>query len=212
MPISDHRPPALIPPQAGCHSACGRTRDAALARPRLRGLSALAGWLRRFGRSDAGKIWGEWARFRCANGCIFDARGTPESLPGGRVLDARPGAFSIDENTDDSQTGLAGHIAEYLGELDVHLDESLLHPQNVRGTVLNQLGAVPQEGAQGYQVRFGPEGIGQQAIRMERLDPLTIQHIALASRETADGGRIDKTALKAAAFQHLCQHPIFSTN
>ena len=40
-----------------------------------------------------------WARFRRANGCIFDARDHVKSTSGGRVSHARMGAFSIDKNT-----------------------------------------------------------------------------------------------------------------
>ncbi|RME60167.1 hypothetical protein D6779_02665 [Candidatus Parcubacteria bacterium] len=50
-----------------------------------------AGWLDK-------KTWLGWARFRRANGCIFNARGSLNFPPGGRVSHTRMGAFSIDKN------------------------------------------------------------------------------------------------------------------
>jgi hypothetical protein len=43
----------------------------------------------------------------------------------------------------------------------------------------------------------------KQAITVEGLDPLTIEDVGFASRDTLDGMSADQTALKAAQFQNF---------
>jgi len=52
------------------------------------------------------------------------------------------------DDPDDGPTGLPGHVAQHLRELHVHLEQGLLHVEDVRG-------AVTQQGAQGDQIGFG---------------------------------------------------------
>lgn len=59
------------------------------------------------------------------------------------------------DGADDDQPGLAGYVAQRLRELDVHLQQRFLHMQDVGGVVFQQPGAMPQQRAQRYQVRFG---------------------------------------------------------
>ncbi len=70
-------------------------------------------------------------------------------------------AFPGDDSADNGQAGFSGDIADGLRELDVHLDEGLLHAQDVGRTMLDGLGAIAQQRAQCNQVGFRAEGIGQ---------------------------------------------------
>lgn|GEM_PF-3841530 len=58
------------------------------------------------------------------------------------------------DGTDDGLTSLPGHIAQHLGELHIHLEQGLLHTQDMWGAVFEQLSVVIQPGAQGKQVGF----------------------------------------------------------
>jgi len=100
-------------------------------------------------------------------------------------------------------TGLAGHIAQHLGELHVHLEQGLLHVEDVRGAVFEQLGAVTQQGAQGDQVGFGTERTLQQAVTVQGLNPLTVQHVRLASGDAPQRAGADQAAAKARRFERL---------
>ena len=109
-----------------------------------------------------------------------------------------------DNRPDDAQTGVAGGVGDGLIEADVHVDERLLHVQDVRRAVLDELSAVAQQGAQGNQVGVGAKGFGEQPQAVQSLDPLTVEDIGLmAGGEAAGQVAADQAAMDAAAFQHL---------
>jgi hypothetical protein len=54
-----------------------------------------------------------------------------------------------DDVAENAQPGDAGDVADHDGELEVHLDQRLLHALDVGGGALHQGLAVPQIGAQG---------------------------------------------------------------
>ncbi len=53
-------------------------------------------------------------------------------------------ALTLDNGSDDTLASLTHNIAEHLGELNVHVQECLLHVQNMGTAVLDQLRPVPQ--------------------------------------------------------------------
>jgi len=55
-------------------------------------------------------------------------------------------ALSGDDSAEDLKAGGAGDVGEDVVELEVHLLEGLLHVEDVRGTVLDELGAMAEEG------------------------------------------------------------------
>jgi hypothetical protein len=72
--------------------------------------------------------------------------------PGGELLG---GAFARDDRPDDPLPRAAGEVAERLGSPDVHLQERLLHMEDMRSTMLEELGAMAQEGPSGHQSGCG---------------------------------------------------------
>ena len=62
--------------------------------------------------------------------------------------------FASYNGSDNELSGSAGDVAQNLGELNVHLEQSLLHMQDMWTAVLNKLCPVPQQSAQGNQVGF----------------------------------------------------------
>ncbi len=105
-------------------------------------------------------------------------------------------AFAGDDGADDIQAGLAGDIAEHLRKLEIHLQQGFLHVQNVGTAVLDELRAVAQQGAQGDQIGVGTEGVGEQAVTMQRLNPLRVVDIGFAARHTLGSGGIDETTVQ----------------
>src|SRR6266446_891508 len=79
----------------------------------------------------------------------------------------------------------------------------------MRGAMLEELGAMAQQRPQGHAVRLRTKRGGQQPVAMEGLDPLTVQHITLASWDMLERLGADQTTLEATGFQGLEQrHPI----
>jgi hypothetical protein len=89
--------------------------------------------------------------------------------------------------------------------LEIHLEQGLLHVQYVRAAVLDELRPVTQQGAQSDQVGFHPKRICQQAIAVQSLDPLAIEHVRLAAGKPLDRSGADEATLEAACFQYLEQ-------
>ena len=79
-------------------------------------------------------------------------------------LGVRLAANDVAEN---AQAGDAREIADHDGELEVHLDQRVLHALNVRGRALHQGLAVPQIGAQRREGRGRAEAAAQQPDAME---------------------------------------------
>ncbi len=100
-------------------------------------------------------------------------------------LGVRLAANDVAEN---AQAGDAREIADHDGELEVHLDQRVLHAHalNVRGRALHQGLAVPQIGAQRRDGRGRAEAAAQQPDAMELLDPLAVHDIRLAARDILD--------------------------
>ena len=88
--------------------------------------------------------------------------------------------------------GHAGDIAEHDGELQVHLDQGLLHALDVRGGTLHQGLAVAQIGAEHDDVGGRPEAGRQQPHAVQFLQPLAVHDIALAARDVLHMPRVDK--------------------
>jgi hypothetical protein len=77
--------------------------------------------------------------------------------------------------------------------------------EDMGGAMLNEVGAMAQEGAQRHQVRFGPKGGRQQAIAVQGLNPLAVQHITFPSGDPLEGLSTDQAAVETAGFKFLKQ-------
>jgi hypothetical protein len=51
-------------------------------------------------------------------------------------------AFARDNRANDTLASEAGDVAKRLGSLDVHLQECLLHVEDMRGAMLKELGTM----------------------------------------------------------------------
>lgn len=114
-------------------------------------------------------------------------------------------ALPSNDGANDRLPGDAGDIAEGLRELHVHLQQGLLHVQDVRGAMLDELGAMPQQGAEGNEFCFGAKGACQQPVLMESLNPLGIADVAFFARYAAQGAGADEQAGEALRFEQLEQ-------
>ena len=98
--------------------------------------------------------------------------------------------------------GLAGDVADDVLELHVRLGQRLLHMLDVMRCVLHQHGPLPQIAAQASYVPVGSEGSRQQAIGVQLLQPLAVQHVGLAPGHVLDAPRVHQHHLKPPLFQH----------
>ena len=92
-----------------------------------------------------------------------------------------------------------------MGELEVHLQQGLLHPMDVGCGTLHQRLAVAQIGAQGGDGGGRPEAAAQQADAMQLLEPLAVHDIGLASGDVLDVPRVDKDHLEAPGLEDLVE-------
>jgi uncharacterized protein (UPF0303 family) len=95
----------------------------------------------------------------------------------------------------------AGHIRDDIGQLDVHLDQGLLHGLHAAGLGPQQRGALAGQCAQHADLVTGPEGATQQPIAHELLQPLAVEHVALAPADVLDVPSIDPQYVEAAAVE-----------
>jgi hypothetical protein len=101
------------------------------------------------------------------------------------------------------QTRDAGY---YLGQFDVHLFESFLHVLSVAGGIADLHLPLPVVATQGHNRIGGAEGRQQQAVAVQPLDPLGVEHVGLGT-STAAGqlARLDQPDLEATRLQQLKQ-------
>jgi hypothetical protein len=85
-------------------------------------------------------------------------------------------------------------------DLHIHLGEGLVHMLHVRSRHLHQAVAVTQQGADNTNSILWAEGGTQQPHRVEILQPLAIDHIALAPRNVLDMLGVDQAYLEACLF------------
>ena len=112
-------------------------------------------------------------------------------------------AVAGDEVAEDLQPGDADDVADDAPELEVHLDQRLLHPPHVGAGGLDEDLAVAQVGAEGEHGAGGAEAPAQQADAVQLAQPLTILDVALAAGHVFDVAGVDKQDLQAPGFQDV---------
>ena len=114
-------------------------------------------------------------------------------------------ALPVYDGPDDLEAGDAGDVADDVLEFDVHLGQGLLHVLDVVGGVPDEHGALAQVGTQDADLSLGTEGSLEQSEGMELLEPLAIEHVGLASRNTLEVAGIDQPDGKAPLLEDLEQ-------
>jgi len=75
--------------------------------------------------------------------------------------------------------------------------------QDVRAAVLDELRAVAQQRAQGNQLGFGAEGVGEQAVAVQGLNPLRVGDIRFTAGHPLSGSSIDEATAEAPLLQQF---------
>ena len=114
-------------------------------------------------------------------------------------------ALTIDDGAHDFLAGHAGHVADGVGQLQVHQRHRLVHVLHVAALVAQQPGALAAQAAQGAHGVGRAEGAAQQAESQQLLQPLAVQHVGLAARHVLDLAGIDQQHLEAPALEYLEQ-------
>jgi hypothetical protein len=112
-------------------------------------------------------------------------------------------AFASNDRADDGLASGTHHVAEHLGELDVHFDQRLLHALYPVALLSAEDLALPCHGAHHAHLAVGAEGTAQQAQTHELLQPLAVLHVALAPGHVLHLACIDQEHLQSALLQHL---------
>ena len=87
---------------------------------------------------------------------------------------------------DSAQDGLATgahHVGDHVGQLDIHLHQRLLHVLYTARLRAQQGVALSGQGPQYAYPLVRAEGPTQQPVAHQLLQPLEVQHIALAARD-----------------------------
>ena len=114
-------------------------------------------------------------------------------------------ALAGNNGTYDLLTRGTGHIADDVGELDVHQRHRLLHVLHRAALVAQQPGALASEGAQRAHLLGRAKRAAQQPEGEQLLQPLAVEHIGLAARDILHVPGVDQQDFEAAALEHLVQ-------
>jgi hypothetical protein len=109
-------------------------------------------------------------------------------------------ALSGNNGVENRQSTLPRNVTEHGMDLHLHLGEGLLHRLHVRRRHLHQAVAVTQQGADNTNSILRAEGGPQQPHRVEILQPLAIDPIAVAPRNVLDLLGVDQAYLEACLF------------
>src|SRR5688572_30684175 len=93
---------------------------------------------------------------------------------------------------EDPQAGDAGDVADDERELDVHLDQRLLHALHERARAFDERGAVSKIAAQRDDPIRGTEAPAQQAEDVEVAEPFAVGNVTLAAWKILDVACVDK--------------------
>lgn len=93
--------------------------------------------------------------------------------------------LALQNRGDNTLAGHASDIGDHLGQLDIHLFESLLHVLRVTGRITNLHLSLPMIGTQSHDRIRRPERRLQQTIRVQSLDPLNVEHVSLGASAAA---------------------------
>src|SRR5690606_6355252 len=96
-------------------------------------------------------------------------------------------------------------IADYIGELDIHLAQRLLHTVERLSLITNFIGALADYRSHGTEGVRRPEGTAQEPVAHQLPNPLTIEHVRFTARYLTGGARIDQVNIDSAGIQNLEQ-------
>ena len=111
--------------------------------------------------------------------------------------------LASDEVAEDLEAGDADDVADHAPELEVHLDQRLLHAPHMGASGLDEDLAVAQVGAEGEPGAGGAEAPAQQAHAVQLAQPLTILDVALAAGHVFDVAGVDEEDLQAPGFEDV---------
>jgi hypothetical protein len=94
-------------------------------------------------------------------------------------------------------------IGDDAGQLQVHLHQRLLLMLHGAGLGAQECMALARKGAQGHHAVARPEGASQEPVAVQLLQPLAIEHIALAAGDVLHVAGIDQEHLEAARAEQL---------
>ena len=120
-------------------------------------------------------------------------------MPGEGVRVGAPGH----DVAEDLQARDPGDVAHHEGQLDVHLDQRLLHALDMRPGRLDQRVAVSKIRAEGDNAIGRPEAPAQEADDMQIAEPFAIRHVALPARHVLDVVGVDETDGEPARIKDL---------
>nr|WP_305335657.1 hypothetical protein [Hydrogenophaga sp.] len=114
-------------------------------------------------------------------------------------------ALTGDDGAQDRLPRLASHVGDHVDQLDVYRGQGLLYVRHEAAQAAQQHGALAAERAQHADLLGRAEGTVQQTKAHELLQPLAVQHIALAAGDVLDMADVDRQHGEAARFEQFVQ-------
>lgn len=144
-------------------------------------------------------------------GAVIPRQGAGNGLQRGFAADiAIVGQFpriarSGQDGADNPHPGLAGDVGDRMVQLQVHRRQRLLHVLDRGGGVIEQALTLAQVGAQRGDVARGMKAAPQQAVGMQRLEPLGIVDVGLAPGDVFDVARVGHDHADATGLEDLVE-------
>ncbi len=93
-------------------------------------------------------------------------------------------AFAAQDGLDDRHAGQSRDVTDDFGQFDIHLLHGLLHVLDVTGGVAHLHLPLPPVGTQRQDGILRPKRSPQEAVGVQALNPLRVQHVRLRARTT----------------------------
>ena len=110
-------------------------------------------------------------------------------------------AFALEDGVDDGRAAESVQVAEHMMEVEVHFGERFLHELDLARGVGDEVGSMPEQGAQGNDVVGGAETFAQESGGVKLLEPLGVDDIGLFPGHAFDMAGVDKEDLDAGFFE-----------
>ena len=121
-------------------------------------------------------------------------------------------ALALQDGTDDQHAGHPRDVADDLRQLDIHLLQGLLHVLDMTGGVAHLHLPLPPVGTQRQHGIRRPKRGTQEAVGMQALDPLRVEHVRLRAHAAPRKlSRLHQVDLEALRFQQLEQRDPIDT-
>src|SRR5260370_42585285 len=114
-------------------------------------------------------------------------------------------AFAIQNGSNDGLSCSSTQVADYVGQLDIHLCQCFLHALNTGCHSCCMLRTQPPVSSQHTNIGWGLERVVQESVGVKFQQPLALLHLALPARQVLSMPGIHKKYLASKLLQDVVQ-------